>query len=252
VTHDWLAAWDAADETDRAAACACVDEQASTEYGDRIRKSTASGWHAPNPEVVDARRDGNRLIAALAWTYWVGDLASGSEQTIGIHQVTVEHGAVIRDRRLATGTLTTNAPRDQHDAMQAYRDRLPGLRDLATAVAHIAARLDAICDAAPEHMGYVVRDVVIHVIQFARDEDRLVATTLGWYRLGQREQVGSDRITRYIDVDEITVEHGVVVGERSIVRTQDEMSEYDSDNTELANRLDEEHVSSVIARCRSS
>jgi len=123
--------------------------------------------------------------------------------------------------------------------------------DRAAALAHVTTRLQAECDReVARGMTSCVRPVTVQVIDAERRGDRLIATTCGWYRLYFQSISGSDWSTRYIAVDEIGVERGVVMGARSVATVEGGMGENDSDDHELADKLDADHVAEVIASFR--
>ncbi len=243
---DWLAIWDAADEADRSAAVAHVTAKATAACESEVSGGMTGASSVPPPEVIDARRVGDRLIATLGWTYWVYHYAQSgsdwSEQTIGLDEITVEAGAVVGERGLGTRCLHFSE-NDQLDVKQQFRETVGEMRDRLAILGHVTARLQAECDARGTT---VARPVTVELIEERRTGERSVARTCGWYRV--YAPASADRSTRYIAIDEITIERGTIVNTQTIARVDGTVAATDA----LAEGLDAEHVRYVSAQFRTS
>ncbi|HEU0037154.1 MAG TPA: hypothetical protein VFQ53_41375 [Kofleriaceae bacterium] len=239
---DWRVVWYAADERERTAARERAFTIVNSQCGHEVRSEMAENWVDPDPEPIAAHREGKLLVAAFAWTYWIGALERGSEQSIGVLQITVDGNQVVRERSLTSAVIPVTVPREQHDAMKTYRDELPAMRDRAAVIAHVEARLRRDCDAESKRLAYVIREPEVRIVRVVGS----VFTTVGYYRLGIREQVGRDRIERIVEVATVTVDNGVVIDMRSLHRAWGQMDEAQSDDTAVGNQLDQEHVNHLI------
>jgi hypothetical protein len=248
---DWLAIWDAADEADRSAALAHVSAKATAACESEVAKGMTGASRVPAPEVIDARRAGNQLIATLGWTHWVYYYAqSGSDwsvQTIGLDEVTVEAGAVVGERQLGTRALHfSEQESDDLDVMQQFRETVGELRDHAAIVEYVSSRLQEECDARGMS---VARPVSVELIEKRLDGDRLVSRTCGWYRV--YAPASPDQSTRYLAIDEVTVERGTVVDAQTITRLDGRLTGIAATDA-LAAGLDDEHVRYIAARFRTT
>jgi hypothetical protein len=132
---DWLAVWDAADEQERRAVLRLIyNKVAAWQKAETVNK-LADVEREPVIDVVDARREYDRLIvitSASLRLHYLPAPFSGHEwhaQLVAIDETTVAGGSWAGDRRLyATEIVVGDDELDSHDDAAGIAEAIAGWR----------------------------------------------------------------------------------------------------------------------------